>query len=467
VFFAASRSVLGANLDDDLHKAAQHGDLFKVRMLLEQGANIDSLDKNGKTALQLAADEQNRCFKVLHYTGKVDCGKIRSWNGIADLLRKVSAVHDPVIDTLLESGASVKGVSAYRATHALVLAVSSGNDSLAARRVAEGASTTEDSDLISEAGRALSTAAFECKDALVGRFLDYSFPIRTPIHRQESVTGSYISADLSLSVIGQPDANFSVDISLSPVSAAVFNNCQSTVKLLLDRGVGLANDVAYQKASYRVTTTVSRNEKELVNFDISPLGLATLKKNRSIVEFLLERGARTRHPLETDPLIIAALQDDADILGLLLSRVSPGEASAARTLLAMHLAGPVLSSVYRGRLEIFATIAAFGNNTKSRKAILDAFASGTGTSPKYGEPMFETPLRGSTSVGGTGVDYRVTGDPGTSAKNGETLSFVASMLDSEAGKPRPDSSNVPLRELARSRGLLEVYDLLLKATEQN
>ena len=91
--------------DDAIHKAAYHGELQKVRDLLQKGANPDARDSFGGTALHAAMFQKNmEVVKVLLEHG-CDINAQGTGNGYTPLHDAVWSDNEEAVNLLLDKGA--------------------------------------------------------------------------------------------------------------------------------------------------------------------------------------------------------------------------------------------------------------------------------------------------------------------------------------------------------------------------
>ena len=106
--FIISFLLLGASAfaqEDAIHKAAYHGELQKVRDLLQKGANPDARDSFGGTALHAAMFQKNmEVVKVLLEHG-CDLNAQGTGNGYTPLHDAVWADNGEAVNLLLDKGA--------------------------------------------------------------------------------------------------------------------------------------------------------------------------------------------------------------------------------------------------------------------------------------------------------------------------------------------------------------------------
>jgi ankyrin repeat protein len=104
--------------EDAIHKAAYHGELQKVRDLLQKGANPDARDSFGGTALHAAMFQKNmEVVKVLLDHG-CDINAQGTGNGYTPLHDAVWADNGEAVNLLLDKGAKTNlkgkdGLTAY------------------------------------------------------------------------------------------------------------------------------------------------------------------------------------------------------------------------------------------------------------------------------------------------------------------------------------------------------------------
>ena len=106
--FIISFLLLGASAfaqEDAIHKAAYHGELQKVRDLLQKGANPDARDSFGGTALHAAMFQKNmEVVKVLLEHG-CDINAQGTGNGYTPLHDAVWSDNEEAVNLLLDKGA--------------------------------------------------------------------------------------------------------------------------------------------------------------------------------------------------------------------------------------------------------------------------------------------------------------------------------------------------------------------------
>lgn len=120
VFFIAviaiqSTNVFGTLVRNDLLSSVEKNDFERTKYLLENGANIDAVDKNGKTALHLSAiNGKVEILKLLlEYGANIDaCDNLY----ITALHYSVDNGHFKISNLLLSFGANIDAVDGYGLT---------------------------------------------------------------------------------------------------------------------------------------------------------------------------------------------------------------------------------------------------------------------------------------------------------------------------------------------------------------
>jgi len=89
-----------------LERAAQTGDVSAVEAELNGGADVDSLDAHGQTALMLAA-HKGHLDVVEHLVGRGTDLNVRAKFGLSALMLAIVAGHETVACALVRAGANL------------------------------------------------------------------------------------------------------------------------------------------------------------------------------------------------------------------------------------------------------------------------------------------------------------------------------------------------------------------------
>eukprot|EP00879_Flechtneria_rotunda_P023659 GHRR01025035.1.p1 GENE.GHRR01025035.1~~GHRR01025035.1.p1 ORF type:complete len:367 (+),score=93.31 GHRR01025035.1:398-1498(+) len=138
-----TKSRLEQQRTSDFLNACSAGSLDKVRLMLQQGCDVDRADYDGRTGLMLAAGRGHNTVLQLLLVAGATVNKADHLKGCA-LLEAVKAGHDDAIQLLLRSGAQLMLPEVMIAAH-LCTAVSDGDNQLLKRLLTAGA-TVDASD---------------------------------------------------------------------------------------------------------------------------------------------------------------------------------------------------------------------------------------------------------------------------------------------------------------------------------
>jgi uncharacterized protein len=198
-FLITSHDVSNASRDDDvcnnpgdsLLLAARDGDVNRLQAALRDGANVNTAETSGRTALIFAAEEgHDLCCKILLDQGaRLDARTNFGWTALmlATLQR-----HEPVVRLLISRGADVNQRSSTGAT-ALLIAARTGDRAIFHDLLAAGA----DVHAVDRNGcTALSFAAQSNFGApLVTDLLDMGFDPNQPDHDGQTPLMEAAAAD--------------------------------------------------------------------------------------------------------------------------------------------------------------------------------------------------------------------------------------------------------------------------------
>ncbi|MBS1791210.1 MAG: ankyrin repeat domain-containing protein [Acidobacteria bacterium] len=136
---------LAAAPDDLLLKAAKKGDIAQLEALLRGGANVNSADEKGRTALiEAAAEGQTQAVKLLLQSGAKP--NLQDKESVTALLVATAKGHIETVRALLAAGAAVNFKHKAGLT-ALMLAAGQGHTEVVRLLLAQGAEIGAKSDL--------------------------------------------------------------------------------------------------------------------------------------------------------------------------------------------------------------------------------------------------------------------------------------------------------------------------------
>jgi esterase/lipase superfamily enzyme len=113
-------------IDSDLLEAAKAGDTAKVEQLLEQGADVNAKDKNGKTALMNAAFNGHTGSAMVLLEAGADVNA-KDKNGWTALIEAVNGGHTETVKALMDAGADVNAKEDEYGMTALTVAAEKGH----------------------------------------------------------------------------------------------------------------------------------------------------------------------------------------------------------------------------------------------------------------------------------------------------------------------------------------------------
>lgn len=119
-------SRIAADLNKDLHKAAKNGETAKVQSLLKAGADVNSKDKKGRTALLIAAEKGHPEVVTLLLESKADVN-VTDKHGRTALMYAAMTTSIASVRLLIDKGAYVnvmneKGETALTLTNVIEIA---------------------------------------------------------------------------------------------------------------------------------------------------------------------------------------------------------------------------------------------------------------------------------------------------------------------------------------------------------
>jgi len=135
VFFIPT--ALYAGINDDLIRAAENGDIAKIKDLLYIGADVNAESNGGWTALREAANEgHTEAVKLLIEKGADVNAKNNDYNETA-LMRAAGKGHTEIVKTLIDKGADVNAKD-YNGGTALIWAAGKGHTEVAKTLIEHG-----------------------------------------------------------------------------------------------------------------------------------------------------------------------------------------------------------------------------------------------------------------------------------------------------------------------------------------
>ncbi|MEZ5294672.1 MAG: ankyrin repeat domain-containing protein [Vicinamibacterales bacterium] len=306
----AATAAISASSDARVADAASQGDVKAVSALLAGGADVNSAQGDGMTALHWAAMNGSAELTTVLLHAGANANAVTRVGSYTPLLLAAKLGHADVVDALLKSGASARAATA-NGTTALMLAAESGDVRSVDSLLAAGADPNA-----REATRGLTAAMFA---AAAGRA-----EALTALHRR--------GADLSLA----SDALDLRVIDRSKFVGVLFGNPTQPKKPGAEAGSveggggrnggrGGRPDAA-PAASTRipgVDRDFSGNELVRTQGGMTPLLFATRQGHVAAVQALLDAGVDVNQVKDgdlTSPLLMATINGHYDLAKVLLDR---------------------------------------------------------------------------------------------------------------------------------------------------
>lgn len=285
-----------------LHQAVGLNDVKIVRTLLKQGVDIDEINSEGFTSLQLAAQAGNvKITDILIVNGaNLD---IQSRNGATPLILAISNDQSSLAEYLILAGASLN-IQDNNGYAPLYWAIFKHNTKIAELLIKKGT----DVNIKSKTGDAPLHLAARLKEEGIARFLldskaKINAPGRddiTPLHA--AVRYGYINL-VKLFLSNGSDINAEYSSNITPLHIAAKEGYFSIAKLLLEKEAEidlqrLAGETAlYEAARWghaNVVKLLLDNGADITisnSYQDTPLHGAVLEGYLDVVKVLIERGA--------------------------------------------------------------------------------------------------------------------------------------------------------------------------------
>ncbi|KAN0073000.1 ankyrin [Elaphomyces granulatus] len=318
-----------------LSYAVWNGHIATVKLLLRAGARVDSADEIGGTPLSYAiCNGHNDVVKLLLKKGT----QIDSPHDISKalLLSAARKGHEAVVELLLENGADIESKDDYNRTP-LLWAAENGHD-VVVKLLFEMGADLESKDGYSQTP--LSLAAFRGHGAVVKLLLEKGADLesndkhsRTPL---SWAAGNGHKAVVKPLLEKGADLESKDEYSRTPLSWAAFRGHDAVVKLLLEKGADLESKGEYSQTPLSwaagngheavVKLLLAKGadfESKDSQYSQTPLSRAARDGHDAVVKLLLEKGADLeskdgQHSLT--PLSWAAERGHEAVVKLLLEK---------------------------------------------------------------------------------------------------------------------------------------------------
>ncbi|KAL5331136.1 hypothetical protein ACEPPN_000665 [Leptodophora sp. 'Broadleaf-Isolate-01'] len=297
-----------------LHIAAYFGILAVVRLLLEQGAELEAKDSFGRTPLSRAAENGHEAVVRLLLEQGAELEAKDSRFKLTPLSRAAGNGHEAVVRLLLEQGAELETKDSFGRTP-LSRAAEKGHEAVVRLLLEQGAELeTKDSRFKLTP---LSWAAENGHEAVVRLLLEQGAELetkdsfgRTPLSLaaekgHEAVVRLLLEQGAELET---KDSRFK----LTPLSWAAKNGKEAVVRLLLEQGAEF--------------------ETKHFKLGLTPLLWAAKNGHEAVVRLLLEQGAEleTKDSFGRTPLSRAAQRGHEAVVRLLLEQGAELETKDSR-----------------------------------------------------------------------------------------------------------------------------------------
>lgn len=392
--------------------AASYGHLDVVKILLEQGGDIEIADGSNRTACYKAAEAGHA--SVVRYLLEQGCQPevVDGWINRTPLLGAVASEHLDVVSSLLEHGVNINVQDKYGFT-AMTLAVEKGNKAIASLLftktfVADGASTllefvmagekeAVEAQLLSrgewnlseDMGYVLSMAAiYGGSTEVLTLLLDHGASVNTLIKGCTSLLGWAVSEKNLEMVTLLLNRGAQIDIAgvhdYTPLQIAASGGHRGITSLLLNRGALV--DVSDLDGTTPLMEACYAGHKEVVaellahGVDVhianqdneTALYLAVKEGYAQITEMLLRHGAKVDviNKWEDTPLLLACEQGDVDVVKVLLAHGADVNASINNYDI------PLRKAALRGHLDVARVLLDAGADVEKGSPLIEAAEEG-------------------------------------------------------------------------------------------
>jgi len=294
----------------ELHIAAQKGEISRLKLLLENGAPVDVLDRDEASPLHHAAyNGHMKCVKkLLDFNADIE---LKDSEGSTPLHNAAFQGHDEICEVLIKKGASVE-VEDMQGGTPLLNAACNGHDEvvkLLLKKSADGAKADQNG------ATPLHYAAYNGHDAVVRLLLQAGGKVDptdndnvTPLHH---ASGNGHVRSCRILVEAGSNINAEDGQGTTPLHAAAFNNHVQVIELLL-------NHASQNYDADLRLMLLSRQDKE----GSTPLHKAAFNGDVDVLRLFLEAGVdlNVTDKEGSTPLHKASFKGNAGIMQLLLAR---------------------------------------------------------------------------------------------------------------------------------------------------
>jgi ankyrin repeat protein/Cdc6-like AAA superfamily ATPase len=322
--------------DTWLYRAAAEGQEVVVRLLLENGADVESKDGSGRTPLSWAAENGHEAVVKLLLEKGAELEFKDHWYGRTPLSWAAENGHEAVVKLLLEKGAELESKDRGGRTP-LSWAAENGHEAVVKLLLEKGAELESKDD---DGRTPLSRAAENGREAVVKLLLEKGAGLESKDHWYGRTPLSWAAANgheamVKLLLEKGAELESKGRGGRTPLSRAAEKGHEAVVKLLLEKGAELESTDDYGRTPLSqaaengyeaVVKLLLEKGAELESTDDwygrTPLSWAAANGHEAVVKLLLEKGAELESKGRNGrtPLSRAAANGHEAVVKLLLEK---------------------------------------------------------------------------------------------------------------------------------------------------